>query len=124
MPGMNIMYRDNDNSLLLVVGTGLSVIGLCSLPALVGLFLQLSRKEKKKNEIYEDGDGKATPESVKAFSTKTPKALIVLFGLLGAAISIVLAVLSTGAEGAPVPLENWLTAGAWVSLEWALEHIH
>jgi hypothetical protein len=104
-----------NDSMLVVVGTGMAVTGLCSIPAATSLVLQLTRKEKNDNRIYEDGDGKATPESMKAFWAKPAKALILLFAAVGAALSIVLPVCSTGGESLVV--ENWMSMAAWVCLQ-------
>lgn len=100
------------DGLLAVVGTGLAVIGFCSIPAASSLVLQLTTKEKKDNDIYEDGDGKATPESVKAFSAKPAKALVLLLAAIGVALSIVIAVLSTRGEGSFV--QDLMSMAAWV----------
>jgi hypothetical protein len=103
-----------NDSILLVVGTGVAVIGLCSVPAAASLALQLTRKEKNDNRIYEDADGKATPESMKAFSTKPAKALVLLFAAVGTALSIVLPVCSI--KGQSLVTEDWMSMAAWVCL--------
>lgn len=106
----------HNESLVAGVGTGLGAIALCSIPAVSGLILQLSRREPKQEELYEDGDGKSTPESVKAYSAKLSKSAIVLLASLGSGASLAVAVLVTlriGKDG--LFLENWLSAGAWVS---------
>lgn len=93
-------------------GTGL--IGLVSLPAVINLAIQLRNRELKQ-ETYEDADGKSTPEAVKAFSSKVPKAFVILSSVVGLGLSIAIAVLSTLGETNGLFLENWLTVGAWVS---------
>ncbi|OIW25895.1 P-loop containing nucleoside triphosphate hydrolase protein [Coniochaeta ligniaria NRRL 30616] len=103
-----------NNTILLVVGTGVAVIGLCSVPAAASLVLQLTRKEKNDNRIYEDADGKATPESAKAFSAKPAKALVLLFAAVGTALSIVLPVCSV--RGQSLVPEDWMSLAAWVAL--------
>lgn len=101
-----------NDSMLATVATGLTVIALCSIPSATSFVLQLSKKEKKTNEIYEDRDGKATAESMKAFSARVPKALILLFASVGTGLSVALGILSTSDE--KLALENWLSVGAWV----------
>lgn len=104
-----------DASLTAASATGLGLIGLLSIPAIISLVIQLTTREPKQ-DTYEDEDGKATPESIKAYSAKLPKALVVIFSVIAAATSIALAVLATlhiGNEG--LFLENWLSAGASVS---------
>lgn len=105
----------HENSTIVAVATGLGVIGLVSLPAISIFVLQLTTHEPKQN-TYEDKDGKATPDSVKAYSAKVPKSLIVLFAALGFATAISTAVLATiHVERDGLFLENWLGAGASVS---------
>jgi hypothetical protein len=99
-------------SMLAVVATGVAIIGFCSIPAASSLVLNLTKKEKKDDGIYEDGDGKATPESVKAFSNFWPKTLIFLCALAGVPLSLVIPIISTGVVRAPV--EDWTSAAAWV----------
>ena len=103
-----------NDSILLVVGTGVAVIGLCSLPAATGLLLQLRTKEKNDNRIYEDADGKATPESVKAFTAWPAKALVILFAAVGTALSVVMPICSV--RGQSFIAEDWMSMAAWVCL--------
>ena len=101
--------------MIVAVATGLGIIGLVSLPAVTTFSSQLTTRDPKQ-DAYEDEDGKATPESVKAYSAKLPKSLIVLFAALGCATAIATAVLATldiGKDG--LFLENWLSAAASVS---------
>lgn len=95
--------------------TGLGLVGLVSIPAIINLAIQLTTREPKQ-DTYEDEDGKATPESIKAYTAKLPKTLIAIFAVITSATSIVTAVLTTlhiGIDG--LFLENWLSAGASVS---------
>lgn len=104
-----------DDSLEIAVATGLAIVGLVSVPAVFSLALQLTTREPKQ-DTYEDKDGKATSESVKAYSAKWPKALILLFALVSSGTSIatsVLTSLQSGNNG--LFLENWLSTGASVS---------
>lgn len=95
--------------------TGLGVVGLMSTPAVVNLVLQLTTPEPRQDG-YEDQDGKATPESFKAYSAKWPKSLIVLFSLITASTSLATAVLATlHVDNHDLFLENWLSVGASVS---------
>lgn len=104
-----------DESLRLAVATGLAIIGLVSVPAVSSLALQLTTREPKQ-DTYEDEDGKATPESVKAYSAKWPKTFIVFFAILGSSTSVATAILTslnTGNNG--LFLDNWLSTSASVS---------
>lgn len=104
-----------DDSLEIAVATGLAIVGLVSVPAVSSLALQLTTREPKQ-DTYEDNDGKATPESVNAYSAKWPKTFVLLFALLSSGTSIatsVLTSLQSGSNG--LFLENWLSTGASVS---------
>ncbi|KAJ9151903.1 p-loop containing nucleoside triphosphate hydrolase protein [Pleurostoma richardsiae] len=101
-------------SMIAAVGTGVGVIGLLSLPSISSLALQLSKREPKE-DLYEDADGKSTPESVKAYSAKWPKAAILALAFIGCATAIAVAVLTTlHSSQHELSLENWLSAAAWV----------
>lgn len=105
----------HNESLVTGVGTGLGLIGLCSIPAVSAVLLQLRRREPKQ-DAYEDEDGKSTPEAVKAYSARLAKSAILLLSSVGLGASLAVAVLVTlhiGKDG--LFLENWLTTGAWVS---------
>ncbi len=105
------MPLDASGSMLKAVGTGIALIGLCSAPALGGIVTRLNKRDVHQ-EVYEDGDGKATPESMKAYSARLPKSLVVASGASGLVISIALLVISPRAEGRL--LIDSLTSGAWV----------
>ncbi|KAI0018566.1 P-loop containing nucleoside triphosphate hydrolase protein [Xylariomycetidae sp. FL0641] len=96
----------------------LGFIGLFTVPSVLHAISQL-RTRHVKSEVYEDADGKSTPEAVQAFSTKIPKTFVLLFALIGLLISLTLAVLSTvqpRGVGDGLFLENWLVVPAWVLL--------
>ncbi len=100
-----------DGSILAAAGTAL--IGLCSITAVGSIGTRINHGDAKKQDTFEDADGKATPESVKAYSAKLPKSLVLLSAGAGCGISIALLVLSPRAEGRL--LINSLGTGAWVS---------
>ncbi|KAI1875694.1 uncharacterized protein JN550_001980 [Neoarthrinium moseri] len=106
----------SDKTIILATSiAGLGLIGLSSLPAAFSLGSQLRSKDSK-SDVYEDEDGKSTPEAVAAYSAKVPKAFILLFSLIGLGLSIALGVLSTLGESNGIFLENWLSVGAWALL--------
>ncbi|KAL2155016.1 hypothetical protein VTH82DRAFT_3692 [Thermothelomyces myriococcoides] len=105
--------RGDSSSMLKVFGAGLAVIGLCSVPALGSTVARL-RKRDAHTDTYEDGDGKASPESLKAFSARLPKALAVVSAGAGLAISTVLLVISAHAEGQV--LTSSLDMASWALL--------
>lgn len=101
--------------MVVAVATGLGIILLVSIPAVFTFILQLTTRQPKQ-DTYQDKDGKATPESVAAYSAKLPKTFIVFFAALTCTTGIATAVLATlhiGQDG--LFLENWLSAGASVS---------
>lgn len=103
---------DNSNSMLRVFETGIALIGICSVPALGSTVIRLRRRDAKQ-DVYEDGDGKATPESVKAYSGKLPKSFVVASASVGLAISIALLIISPHANDRL--LIDSLSIGSWVS---------
>lgn len=100
--------------MLKAVGTGVALIALCSTPALGTAVTRLSKRHVRCQDVYEDADGKATPESVKAYSAKLAKSLVLISAAAGLAISIALLVLSLRAEGRLL-LTDSLSTAAWVS---------
>lgn len=103
----------NNTFVLASAVTGLGLVGVLSLPAVFGLAAQL-RKREPRTEVYEDEDGKSTPEAVKAYTAKIPKAFILLFASVGLGLSIALAVRSTLRETNGIFIENWLSVGTSV----------
>jgi hypothetical protein len=106
------MPFDASSSMLKAIGTGIALIALCSAPAAGSIVTRL-RKRDARQDTYEDGDGKATPESLKAYSAKLPKSLALASAAAGLAISIALLVISPHAKGRL--LIDSLSTGAWVS---------
>lgn len=103
------------HQLLKGVGAGLALISLGSVPALVGLVSQF-RKKGQKQEIYEDADGRSTPEAVKSYSAKLLKILLLLLSAAGLSVSIALSVhMTLHVSQYALVLENWFTMCAWVS---------
>ncbi|KAK4451704.1 P-loop containing nucleoside triphosphate hydrolase protein [Podospora aff. communis PSN243] len=102
------------DSLLALFGTGAAVIGLFSLPAVSATATRFAKPETKA-DIYEDEDGQASPESMKAFSAKVPKGLILLFAATGLSVSITLLLLTI--HDPAITLKSLvLIAAAWGAL--------
>lgn len=104
----------HNGPILVVVGTGVAAIGLCSVPAATSLVTNLFTKERKDDRIYEDGDGKATTESVKAFNIWPAKALVLSLAVAGTILSAVL--LATSLHGDELVVEECMSTAAWVCL--------
>ncbi|KAI1209695.1 putative ATP-binding cassette transporter protein [Annulohypoxylon truncatum] len=99
---------------------GLGAVTVLTIPAVLSLGRLRSHGPKFTTEVYEDKDGKSTPDAIEKFSNKGPKAAIVIFSLVGLGVSIALAVSSTlgtreGIEGG-LFLEDWLAVPFWVLL--------
>ncbi|KAI1465542.1 P-loop containing nucleoside triphosphate hydrolase protein [Daldinia caldariorum] len=110
---------DNETVVLVTSSVGLGVVTILSIPAALNLSRLRGRGSKSTTEIYEDKDGKSTPEAVKAFSTKVPKAVMLVLSLIGFGVSILLAVISTlGTQAieSGLFLANWLAVIIWVLL--------
>ncbi|TGJ87793.1 hypothetical protein E0Z10_g900 [Xylaria hypoxylon] len=107
----------DNNMLLASSGLGLGIVAAFSLPAI--LHLKRIRNRTPKTDGYEDKDGQSSEEAIKAFSTKLPKASILILSIIGLCISIAIAVLSTlsprGQEDG-LFLENWLVVLGWALL--------
>ncbi|KAH6634154.1 P-loop containing nucleoside triphosphate hydrolase protein [Chaetomium sp. MPI-SDFR-AT-0129] len=107
------MPSDGFTPMLKVFGAGIAVVGLCTVPALSNAVTRFTRPEAKRDG-YEDSDGKATPEAVKAFSAKLPKSLVLISSALGLALSIALLVVTP--HSSEQLLRNSLSTGAWALL--------
>ncbi|KAL7620647.1 hypothetical protein AAE478_009642 [Parahypoxylon ruwenzoriense] len=111
MPGTTLM--------LVTSAVGLSAVAVFSLPAVVNLGRLPSRGSKRAAEVYEDEDGKSTPDAVKAFSNKVSKTVVLILSAIGLGISIALAVISTLTArgiGDGLLIENWLGVASWALL--------
>ena len=102
-----------NDTLLAMFGPGTALIGIFTLHAVSAVGRQLKNRNINQ-EIYEDDDGRATPESMKAFSAARSKVAILSFAATGLAISLLLVLMTQ--RGPDVTLENLvLIAGSWVS---------
>ncbi|KAI1497200.1 P-loop containing nucleoside triphosphate hydrolase protein [Biscogniauxia marginata] len=108
----------DDTMMLTSSALGLGIITILSSPSVAHVVGHL-RSPSPKTESYEDEDGKSTPDALKAFSTKLPKALIIACSVIGLGTSVALAVLETlgpRGQGDGLFLENWLAVPAWALL--------
>ncbi|RYP41120.1 hypothetical protein DL767_001281 [Monosporascus sp. MG133] len=67
---------------------GLGVIALLTIPTIASLRALVCRKDVQ-SEVYEDKDGKSTPEAVRAFATKVPRGAILILSVIGLGLSCV-----------------------------------
>ncbi|EHA49824.1 multidrug resistance-associated protein 1 [Pyricularia oryzae 70-15] len=95
-------------------GAGLSLVGIGSAPAVVALINRVFAKKQPRDEIYQDADGKSTPEAQAEFSNKLSKFLVIFFASIGLAGSLAVGVLVTqGRGGRNLFLDSWFNAGTW-----------
>lgn len=93
----------------------LAVAAVATLPGAFGIIAQ-TRNRTPRDNFYEDKDGKATPESMAAFSNRRPKAFIIGLAIVGLGTSIAVSALSMSDSHSDNPnLVNWLITVAWVS---------
>lgn len=105
-----------DSALLLpLTATGLGLVSLASLPAWLAIWDQVKSRAPKDN-FYEDTDGKATPESIAAFTNQPQKAVVLALSLVGLGTSTGVSVLSQlhSVRDRDLPLDNWLLTAVWV----------
>jgi hypothetical protein len=96
--------------------TGLTIVGLLSLPGVFALLSQIRNRTPKDN-FYQDIDGTSTPEAVASFSNKWPKFAILLLSLTSFGASVALSVLSSlHSDKDDLFVPNWLITAALVSL--------
>ncbi|MCJ1379910.1 hypothetical protein MMC17_003013 [Xylographa soralifera] len=104
-----------------VVGSvGLGLVALASLPSVLSIYRKLRpRKDSgyhKVDVLYEDGDGAATVDSQRAFSTVLPRSFALVGSIIGFLFSVVAAVLNTVHYDGVLVVESWLTFGSWAFL--------
>ncbi|CAM1504527.1 Fc.00g021180.m01.CDS01 [Cosmosporella sp. VM-42] len=103
----------SDLPVLPFTAAGLGVVCLSALPAIFAILTQL-RDRTPRDNFYSDIDGKSTPETIAAFSTRLPKSLVLLLSTIGLGTSIAISVLSTLQHSQHgFFLENWLSTASW-----------
>ncbi|KAI2616070.1 P-loop containing nucleoside triphosphate hydrolase protein [Hypoxylon sp. NC1633] len=108
---------DKTTAVLVISVVGLGIATAFSIPAVLNLGRLRTRDTKFTTaNVYEDEDGKSTPEAVEAFSAKVPKAFLLFFSVVGLGLSIALAVNSTLDTISRLFLENWLDVIIWALL--------
>ncbi|KAI1455868.1 P-loop containing nucleoside triphosphate hydrolase protein [Annulohypoxylon moriforme] len=110
-----------DDTLVVVTSAvGLGAVTVLTAPAALSLYRLRKRGSKFTTGVYEDEDGKSTPDATEAFSNRASKATILIFSLIGLGVSIALAVISTldsrGGIESGLFLEDWLAVPIWVLL--------
>ncbi|MCJ1390652.1 hypothetical protein MMC18_003513 [Xylographa bjoerkii] len=104
-----------------VVGSvGLGLVALTSLPSFLSIYRRTSRRKDTgyhdANVLYEDGDGAATIDSQREYSTIVPRSFALLGSAIGFLLSIAAAVLNTVHPEGVLCIESWLTFGSWAFL--------
>ena len=105
---------------VIVGSVGLGLVALTTLPSLLSIYRKLSPPKTSGyhdiDVLYEDGDGAATIDSQREFSTIVPRSLALVGSVLGFLFSVVAAVLNTVHHEGVLGIESWLTFGSWVGM--------
>ncbi|KAG5929613.1 hypothetical protein E4U42_005318 [Claviceps africana] len=105
-----------DSFLLPLCAAALGVVTLSTLPALSAQLVQ-ARHRAPRDNFYQDADGESTPDTMAAFSNKTPKLCLVVFTVVGFGLSLAVTTLSIlHPLGDGLAWENWLSNGCWAAL--------
>ena len=104
-----------------VVGSvGLGLVALTTLPSVLSIYRRLSPRKASEyldvDVLYEDGDGAATIDSQRGYSTIIPRSLVLVGSIVGFLFSVVAAVLNTVNHEGVLGIESWLTFGSWVGM--------
>lgn len=104
---------------LLAGSCGLFLIALLTSPAVQATAARLVSKRPESTsdatrQLYQDEDGTATEESVKAFSDKVQRVSIAVLSAVGFLASLALAVFVTLQLPRSVFVEHWLQFAGWV----------
>lgn len=102
---------------------GVFLIVLSSIPAVAHLVRHPFRRRKsgQQNErfpplhLYCDGDGEATPASVRKFSNQWQRISITVLSIMGLGVSLARTILSMKYRGVDnFPFHGWIHVGMWV----------
>lgn len=103
---------------ILIEALGLAVVGLTSTPSFVSLYESIRAQKQAGYQcidvLYEDGDGAATIESQKEFSTAVPTTLGLIGSIFGFTLSIATAVYGATRSERTISAEHWLVLASWV----------
>jgi hypothetical protein len=109
-------------SMLLVAAVGLGLVVVTTAPSVATSVRRLVSPAKASAgysalnaDLYEDEDGIATDESMRAFSDRLPRYAIAVLSPAGFAAALAAAILTTqqGPHAREIP--DWLQVGVWVS---------
>lgn len=116
LPRICIIFAAMDlDNIVLISATGLGVAALTAIPGFFALQAQIRNRTPKDN-FYEDEDGKATPESIAAFSNTRRKSITLVFSITAFATQLAVAVLALlGGSHNGASLQDWLIMGSWVN---------
>jgi len=103
---------------LVTGGVGCFVIALLSYSSLSRTLKGATRPERQGDgeipELYEDEDGTATEETQEAFFDKLPRVPVAVTTAVGLLVSLALAVSEAVRPHGSLPVEAWISVGAWV----------
>ncbi|GAD94011.1 hypothetical protein PVAR5_2631 [Paecilomyces variotii No. 5] len=112
------MAVSKETGALIAGALGLSIVAVCTTPALISIAARFSPKARRGVSeaveiLYEDQDGAATPESVKAFTDRLQRASIAALTVIGFFTSLAIALLTTKRGPESYLIEAWLQVGIW-----------
>jgi hypothetical protein len=88
-----------------------------STPALQQFTFRFKRRKDQYEQItsqYEDADGTATEESLKAYTDFIPRLLLILVSAIATSVALASAILITTRPDSPLTIEHWLQFTSWV----------
>ncbi|MCJ1243793.1 hypothetical protein MMC30_000990, partial [Trapelia coarctata] len=103
---------------IIVGAVGIGLVAATSTPAFLTIGKSLFARRNDADDhhvdgLYADGDGVATEESQKAFSTLIPRCLALVGSITGLLLSVAAAVLATIHPHRALFMESWLTLASW-----------
>ena len=102
---------------------GLVLVVLSSIPAVVHLVRRPVQRRKSGQQdeslppshLYRDGDGEATPASVREFSNQWQRISIAVLSIMGLGVSLAPTILSMRHDGVDnCSFPGWIHLGMWV----------
>jgi hypothetical protein len=111
----------SQTAILLAGSIGLFLVALATIPAASSIASRLVRWKQHTGyqslwELYQDEDGSATEESMKAFSDRIQRWSIACCAATGFLLSLALVVVGAVYPPHRLCVELWLQIGIWVSL--------
>ena len=112
------LWKMSKASSIVVGSVGLGLVAAISIPAYFSIYTKVRPHKGHTSHdpkvFYEDGDGVATEDSQKDFSTIVQRSLFLASSVIGFLLSIAVSILHTQDSNGALVIESWLTFTAWV----------